>query len=72
MSSTISSVEVVLDRPAQLGLPGHVLAEQVAGGDVRDVEVRGDHRALRSLARTGRRHHQHPHVTVPSRCRRSG
>jgi hypothetical protein len=59
----VAVVEVALDLAAHLGLPGDVVAQQVAGTDVRDGEVRRDQRTLRTFARPGRRHHQYPHRT---------
>src|SRR5262249_30004938 len=53
-----------LNRPAQIGLPRYVIAQQLTGRDVGDVEMRGDQRALSSLARAGRRDHQYPHARL--------
>jgi hypothetical protein len=69
-----AAVEIRLDGPAQGGLSRHVIAQQLTGRDVRDVEVRGDQRALSPLARARGRDHQYPHagllkVIIPRACR---
>jgi hypothetical protein len=50
----IAGVHVGLREFPELRLLADVGAEQVARGDVRDREVLGEERGLRSLARTGR------------------
>ena len=50
----VAGVHVRLRLLAQLGVLADVGAEEVARGDVRDRQVLGKERGLRSLARTGR------------------
>ena len=61
----LAAVERGLDSQAERGPPRHVIAQQLAGRDVRDVEVRGDQRALSPLARARGRDHQYPHRSSP-------
>jgi len=56
-----ATVQVRLDRLAERGPPRDVIAQQLARRDVRYVEVRGDQRALGSLAGTRGRDHQYSH-----------
>ena len=51
-------------RPGRAGPPRDVIAQQLAGRDVRDAEVR-DQRALSPLARARGRDHQYPHHSSP-------
>jgi hypothetical protein len=57
----LAAVEMQLNGTAQLRLPRDVITQQVPGRDVRNVEVGGDHCALRPLARARWRDHQHAH-----------
>src|SRR5204862_5273619 len=57
-----AAVEVLLDGLAESGLPRYVIAQQLPGRDVGDVEVRGDQCALGPLARARRRDHQYSHA----------
>jgi hypothetical protein len=60
----LAPVEIFLDCRTDRSPPGDVLAEQIAGGDVRHVEVRGDQRTLGSLSCPGRRDQQNPHGAI--------
>lgn len=53
--------EVGLDAAPSFGLPLDVVAEQVAGRDVRDVEMGGDEDALRTFTSPWRGDHENPH-----------
>jgi hypothetical protein len=57
----LAAVQPFLNGTAQRRAPRHVVPQQVTGGDVRDVEVGGDQRALGAFARAGGRHEQDPH-----------
>ena len=61
----LAAVQIRLDGLAERGPPRDVIAQQLAGRDVRDVEVRGDQRALSPLARARGRDHQYPHYSSP-------
>jgi hypothetical protein len=60
-----AAVEIRLNRPPHIGLPRHVIAQQFAGGDAGDAEMRGDQRTQSPLARARGRDHQYPHVPLP-------
>ena len=60
-----AAIQVRLDGLAERGPPRDVIAQQLAGRDVRDVEVRGDQRTLSPLARARRGDHQYPHYPSP-------
>jgi len=65
VGNEFAAVQISLNGQAQTGPPRDVIAQQFTGRDVRDVEVRGDQRALSPLARARGRDHQHPHHSSP-------
>jgi hypothetical protein len=68
----LAAFETLLNGSTQLGLTRYVIAEQIAGRHVRNVEMSCDQVALRTLARTGGRNHQYPHVGLLTlECERS-
>jgi hypothetical protein len=60
-----AAVQIRLDGLAERGPPRNVIAQQLTGRDVRDVEVRGDQRALSPLACARGRDHQYSHCSSP-------
>src|SRR6266566_2975574 len=64
-AATIASRTMSRTTWSGTGPPRDVIAQQFAGRDVRDVEVRGDQRALSPLARARGRDHQYPHYSSP-------
>ena len=61
-----AAVQIRLDGLAERGPPRHVIAQQFTGRDVRDVEVRGDQRALSPFARAWGRDHRVLHHSSPT------
>ena len=54
-----------LGLAAEVGAARHLVAEHVAGGDVRDAEAHRDPRRLRALAAPGRAEHHGDHLMNP-------
>jgi hypothetical protein len=57
-----AAVEILLNGHAESALPRYMIAQQLPGRDVEDVEVRGDQCALGPFARARRRDHQYSHA----------
>ena len=60
----LATVQPLPHGPAQVSPPGHMVTQQVAGPDVRHIEVSGDQRTLGTLARARWRDQQHTHTRI--------
>ena len=59
-------LEVAGHRPAKVRAAAHRGAEELAGGDVRDAQTRGQDLRLRALAGAGCADHDEDHRMKPS------